>query len=139
MKAALAAPVSGAGAAGSGFPFSLEIPAIDYSKWGAVERKPMSRIRRVAATHLHRAWVSIPHVTQFDEADITELEAFRVQLNKEYEKQGVKVTMLAFMIKATVAALRKGRRTVWVPGALRPMFAAFRHLPGPIWRRLPLR
>ena len=72
-----------------------------------VERKEMGRIKKISGANLHRNWVTIPHVTNHDEADITELEAFRVQLNKENEKSGIKVTMLAFMIKAAVASLKK--------------------------------
>uniref|UniRef100_A0A0U1PAX7 Dihydrolipoyllysine-residue acetyltransferase component of pyruvate dehydrogenase complex n=1 Tax=Mizugakiibacter sediminis TaxID=1475481 RepID=A0A0U1PAX7_9GAMM len=72
-----------------------------------MESKPLSRIKKIAGANLARNWVMIPHVTQHDEADITDLEAFRVRLNKENEKAGVKVTMLAFLIKACVAALSK--------------------------------
>jgi len=68
---------------------------------------PLSRIRKISGANLARNWVMIPHVTQFDDADITGLEALRVTLNREYEKAGVKITMLAFLIKAAVAALRK--------------------------------
>ena len=82
-------------------------PKVDFSKFGAVERKDMSRIRKISGANLHRNWVMIPHVTNHDEADITDLEAFRVATNRENEKSGVKVTMLAFLIKACVAALRK--------------------------------
>jgi pyruvate dehydrogenase E2 component (dihydrolipoamide acetyltransferase) len=80
---------------------------VDFAKFGPVEAKPLSRIKKISGANLARNWVMIPHVTQFDDADITELEAFRVQLNKENEKSGVKVTMLVFLIKASVAALRK--------------------------------
>jgi len=80
---------------------------VDFAKFGAVERKDLSRIKKISGANLHRNWVLIPHVTNHDDADITELEAFRVQLNKENEKSGVKVTMLAFLIKASVAALKK--------------------------------
>ena len=82
-------------------------PKVDFAKFGPVERKDLSRIKKISGANLHRNWVMIPHVTNHDEADITDLEAFRVQLNKENEKTGVKVTMLAFMIKAAVAALKK--------------------------------
>jgi len=82
-------------------------PKVDFTKFGAVERKDMSRIKKISAANLHRNWVMIPHVTNHDDADITDLEAFRVLTNKENEKSGVKVTMLAFLIKACVAALRK--------------------------------
>jgi pyruvate dehydrogenase E2 component (dihydrolipoamide acetyltransferase) len=80
---------------------------VDFAKFGPVEARPLSRIKKISGANLARNWVMIPHVTQFDEADITDLEAFRLALNKENEKAGVKVTMLVFMIKAVVAALRK--------------------------------
>ena len=82
-------------------------PKVDFAKFGTVERKEMSRIKKISGANLHRNWVMIPHVTNHDDADITDLEAFRVATNKENEKSGVKVTMLAFLIKACVAALRK--------------------------------
>ncbi len=82
-------------------------PKVDFSKFGPVERKDMSRIKKISGANLHRNWVMIPHVTNHDDADITDLEAFRVSTNKENEKSGVKVTMLAFLIKACVAVLRK--------------------------------
>lgn len=85
----------------------LPWPKVDFAKFGAIEAKPLSRIKKISGANLHRNWVMIPHVTNNDEADITSLEAFRVQLNKEHEKTGVKVTMLAFLIKACVAALKK--------------------------------
>jgi pyruvate dehydrogenase E2 component (dihydrolipoamide acetyltransferase) len=85
----------------------LPWPKVDFTKFGVVERKDLSRIKKISGANLHRNWVLIPHVTNHEDADITELESFRVQLNKEYEKAGVKVTMLAFLIKACVAALRK--------------------------------
>jgi pyruvate dehydrogenase E2 component (dihydrolipoamide acetyltransferase) len=85
----------------------LPWPKVDFAKFGAVERKPVSRIKKISAANLHRNWVMIPHVTNHDDADITELEAFRVQLNKENEKAGIKLTMLAFLVKACVAALKK--------------------------------
>ena len=92
---------------GSGGLELLPWPKIDFAKFGAVERKDRSRIKKISGANLHRNWVVIPHVTNHDDADITELEAFRVQLNAEHEKAGVKVTMLAFLIKACVAALTK--------------------------------
>jgi pyruvate dehydrogenase E2 component (dihydrolipoamide acetyltransferase) len=85
----------------------LPWPQVDFEKFGPIERQGLGRIRKLAAANLHRNWVMIPHVTNHDDADITELEAFRVQLNKEQEKAGIKVTMLAFLIKACVAALKK--------------------------------
>ena len=96
-----------AAAAGGGIPGLLAWPTVDFSRFGTVERKDLSRIKKISGANLHRNWVLIPHVTHHDDADITELEAFRVQTNKENEKAGIKVTMLAFMIKATVAALNK--------------------------------
>ena len=96
-----------AAAAGGAFPGLLPWPNVDFSKFGPIERKDLSRIKKISGANLHRNWVVIPHVTNHDDVDITELEAFRVQLNKENEKSGVKVTMLAFLIKASVAALKK--------------------------------
>ncbi len=105
---AQAAKGGGAAAGGGGtFPGLLAWPSVDFAKFGEIERKEMSRIKKISGANLHRNWVIIPHVTNHDDADITELEAFRVQLNKENEKSGVKVTMLAFLIKAAVAALKK--------------------------------
>ncbi|WP_428419117.1 dihydrolipoyllysine-residue acetyltransferase [Methylibium sp.] len=94
-------------ASGGGGLDLLPWPKVDFTKFGPVERKDLSRIKKISGANLHRNWVVIPHVTNHDDADITELEAFRVQLNKENEKSGVKVTMLAFLIKACVAALKK--------------------------------
>ncbi|MGM9485644.1 dihydrolipoyllysine-residue acetyltransferase [Roseateles sp. NT4] len=102
-----AAPAGGAAAGGGAGLNLLPWPKVDFEKFGAVERKELSRIKKISGANLHRNWVVIPHVTNHDDADITELEAFRVQLNKENEKAGIKVTMLAFMIKAAVAALKK--------------------------------
>ena len=98
------APAAGAGGA---LPGLLPWPQVDFAKFGTVERKDLSRIKKISGANLHRNWVMIPHVTNHDDADITDLEAFRVTLNKEYEKSGTKVTMLAFLIKACVAALKK--------------------------------
>jgi pyruvate dehydrogenase E2 component (dihydrolipoamide acetyltransferase) len=100
------APAAGASGGGS-MPGLLPWPVVDFSKFGAVERKDLTRIQKLSGANLHRNWVLIPHVTNHDDADITELEAFRVQLNKENEKAGIKVTMLAFLIKAAVASLKK--------------------------------
>jgi pyruvate dehydrogenase E2 component (dihydrolipoamide acetyltransferase) len=80
---------------------------VDFAKFGPVETVQLPRIKKISGPALHRNWVTIPHVTNHEDADITELEAFRVQLNKENEKSGVKLTMLAFLIKACVAALKK--------------------------------
>ncbi|WP_224042694.1 dihydrolipoyllysine-residue acetyltransferase [Paraburkholderia unamae] len=85
----------------------LPWPKVDFAKFGPVDSQPLSRIKKISGANLHRNWVMIPHVTNNDEADITELEALRTQLNKEYEKAGVKFTMLAFVIKAVVVALKK--------------------------------
>jgi pyruvate dehydrogenase E2 component (dihydrolipoamide acetyltransferase) len=101
------APAAAAGGSGGAFPGLLPWPQVDFTKFGPVERKDLSRIKKISGANLHRNWVVIPHVTNHDDADITELEAFRVQLNKENEKTGIKVTMLAFLIKAAVAALKK--------------------------------
>ena len=104
-QAAKAPAVSGGGS-GVGLDL-LPWPKVDFAKFGPVERKDPSRIKKISGANLHRNWVVIPHVTNHDDADITDLEAFRVQFNQENEKSGVKVTMLAFMIKAAVAALKK--------------------------------
>jgi len=102
------APAAGAAPAGGGAALGLiPWPQVDFASFGPIETKPLARIRRISAANLHRNWVMIPHVTNHEEADITELEALRVQLNRENEKQGIKVTMLAFLIKACVAALQK--------------------------------
>ncbi|GKT25225.1 dihydrolipoyllysine-residue acetyltransferase [Acidovorax sp. SUPP3334] len=103
-KAQAAKPSAGGSGVGMDL---LPWPKVDFSKFGTVERKDLSRIKKISGANLHRNWVMIPHVTNNDEADITELEAFRVSTNKENEKSGVKVTMLAFVIKAIVAALKK--------------------------------
>jgi len=106
-RAAAAAAGPAAGADGGAALGLIPWPKVDFTKFGAVERKDMSRIKKITGANLHRNWVMIPHVTNHDDADITELEAFRVSTNRENEKSGVKVTMLAFLIKACVAALRK--------------------------------
>ena len=85
----------------------LPWPQIDFSKFGDIDVQPLSRIKKISGQNLSRNWVMIPHVTNNEVADITELEAFRVTLNKEYEKQGVKFTLLAFLIKACVQGLKK--------------------------------
>ena len=97
---------SGSGAGGEALGL-LPWPVVDFAKFGPIERRDMSRIKKITAANLHRNWVLIPHVTNHDDADITDLEAFRLLTNKENEKVGVKVTMLAFLIKACVAALKK--------------------------------
>jgi pyruvate dehydrogenase E2 component (dihydrolipoamide acetyltransferase) len=84
-----------------------DAPKVDFSKFGEVEEKPLSRIQRISGPNLHRNWVSIPHVTQFDEADITEMEAFRQASKDDAEAAGTKMTPLVFLIKAVVAGLKK--------------------------------
>jgi pyruvate dehydrogenase E2 component (dihydrolipoamide acetyltransferase) len=108
LSGAVAAAASGGGAiTGGGALNLLPWPNVDFSKFGPIEAKPLSRIKKISGANLARNWVMIPHVTQFDEADITDLEAFRVATNKQHEKSGLKLTMLAFLIKASVAALKK--------------------------------
>jgi pyruvate dehydrogenase E2 component (dihydrolipoamide acetyltransferase) len=109
MKTKAQSAKGGAAAAGGGgnFPGLPAWPTVDFAKFGPIERRDLSRIKKISGAALHRNWVMIPHVTNHDNADITELEAFRVQTNKENEKSGIKVTMLAFVIKAVVAALKK--------------------------------
>lgn len=85
---------------------ALPMPVIDFSQFGAIENKPLSRIKKLSGANLHRNWVTAPHVTQFDEADITDLEDFRKSMQADAEKRGVKLTMLAFLIKASVNALK---------------------------------
>jgi pyruvate dehydrogenase E2 component (dihydrolipoamide acetyltransferase) len=97
------APAGGDGAALGLIPW----PKVDFAKFGPIERKEMGRIKKISGANLLRNAIMIPAVTNHDDADITELEAFRVSTNKENEKSGVKVTMLAFLIKACVAALKK--------------------------------
>ena len=98
---------AGGGVTGGGALNLLPWPKVDFAKFGPFETRPLSRIKKISGANLARNWVMIPHVTQFDEADITDLEAFRVALNKENEKAGIRLTMLAFLIKASVAALKK--------------------------------
>lgn len=100
-----ATPVAAGGAEG-GFSV-LPWPKVDFAKFGAIEAKPLSRIKKISGANLHRNWVMIPHVTNNDLADITGLEDLRQTLNQENQKSGIKVTMLAFLIKAVVAALKK--------------------------------
>jgi pyruvate dehydrogenase E2 component (dihydrolipoamide acetyltransferase) len=104
--AAPTAAPSGASADGAALGL-LPWPKIDFTKFGPVETKPLARIKKISGANLHRNWVMIPHVTNHDECDITELEEFRNRLNKENEKSGVRVSMLAFMIKAAVGSLKK--------------------------------
>jgi len=106
LAAAVQMKASGASSDGAALGL-IPWPKVDFSKYGAVDRKDLPRIKKISGANLHRNWVMIPHVTNHDDADITDLEAFRISTNKENEKSGVKVTMLAFLIKACVAALRK--------------------------------
>jgi pyruvate dehydrogenase E2 component (dihydrolipoamide acetyltransferase) len=108
--AAAAGVASGAGAIGAAAMGGRELanwPKVDFAKFGPVVDQPLSRIKKLSGANLHRNWVAIPHVTNHDDADITDLEAFRNLLNKENEKRGIKLTMLAFLIHACVAALKK--------------------------------
>lgn len=104
VKKQLASPASSAASSGAGIP---PIPSIDFSKFGETELRPMSRIKQATAKNLHRSWLNVPHVTQFDEADITELEIFRKNQNAELVKSGQKLTPLAFMVAACVSALKQ--------------------------------
>ena len=110
VKHAIAGGGASSGARGGAGFADLGLPAwpkVDFAKFGPVEAKPLTRIQKISGPALTRNWVMIPHVTQFDEADITELEAFRAKVNEENAKSGVKVTPLAFLIKAVIAALKK--------------------------------
>jgi pyruvate dehydrogenase E2 component (dihydrolipoamide acetyltransferase) len=104
VKQSLAQPRGTAGG-GNGLQV-LEMPVIDFAKFGAIESKPLSRIKKISGANLHRNWVSIPHVTQFEEADISEMEAFRKELSAEYAKESFKITPLAFMLKAVAISLK---------------------------------
>ena len=101
------AAASSAGAADLGGMTLLPWPKVDFAKYGPIERQPLSRIKKLSGANLHRNWVRIPHVTNNDEADITELEAFRVKLNEEHAKNGPKFTLLAFLLKACAVALKR--------------------------------
>jgi pyruvate dehydrogenase E2 component (dihydrolipoamide acetyltransferase) len=103
VKAELSKPHGGAGAALDLLPW----PEVDFAKFGPVELKPLSRIQKISGANLHRNWVMIPHVTQFEGADITELEALRKESNEEIKEEGVKITVLAFLMRASAAALKK--------------------------------
>ena len=101
--AAPAAAAAAAPAGGMGIP---EIPAQDFSKFGPIESKPLARIKRLSGPHLHRSWLNVPHVTHGDEADITEIEAYRKELDGAAKDKGYRVTLLAFLMKAAVSALK---------------------------------
>ncbi|MGJ4802852.1 dihydrolipoyllysine-residue acetyltransferase [Luteimonas sp. SDU82] len=106
MSGATAAPAGAPVAGGAGLNL-LPWPKVDFAKFGEIEEKPLPRIKKISGANLARNWAMIPHVTQHDDADITDLEALRVALNKENEKAGIKLTMLAFLIKASANALKK--------------------------------
>ncbi len=101
VKALSAAPA--AAADGAAIP---PIPEVDFAKFGEIEVQPLSKLHKLTAANMHRSWLNLPHVTQFDDADITELEAFRAEMKKEAERRGVKLTPLPFLLKAAAAALR---------------------------------
>ncbi len=107
VKGALQAPATAQAATGGGGLDLLPWPKVDFTKFGEIERKQLSRIRKLSAANLARNWVMIPAVTYHEEADVTDLEAFRQQINAEQAKAGVKLTMLAFIIKAVCSALKK--------------------------------
>jgi pyruvate dehydrogenase E2 component (dihydrolipoamide acetyltransferase) len=107
MSGTTAAKGAGPATGGSSGLNLLPWPSLDFAKFGETTLQPLSRIKKISGPNLHRNWVMIPHVTQFDEADITELEEFRKASNAAMDKSGVKLTMLAFVIKACVAALKK--------------------------------
>ena len=106
IKGELAKPRTENMGAGLGALATLPMPIIDFIQFGEIEHKPLSRIKKISGANLHRNWVTAPHVTQFDEADITDLEEFRKSMQADAEKRGVKLTMLAFLIKASVNALK---------------------------------
>ena len=106
VKGELAKPRTENMGAGLGSLATLPMPVIDFSQFGEIESKPLSRIKKISGANLHRNWVTAPHVTQFDQADITDLEDFRKSMQADAEKRGVKLTMLAFLIKASVNALK---------------------------------
>jgi pyruvate dehydrogenase E2 component (dihydrolipoamide acetyltransferase) len=95
---------AGASSAGIGIP---EIPAQDFSKFGSIEIRPLTRIKRLSGPHLHRAWLNVPHVTHHDEADITELDAYRKELDATAKDKGYRVTLLAFLMRASVSSLKQ--------------------------------
>jgi pyruvate dehydrogenase E2 component (dihydrolipoamide acetyltransferase) len=100
-RAGAPAPVAGGGLD------LLPWPTVDFARFGVVKRVALSRIKKISGANLHRNWVQIPHVTNHDDADVTELEVFRVQMNKELERSGVRISMLAFLVKVAVAALKQ--------------------------------
>jgi pyruvate dehydrogenase E2 component (dihydrolipoamide acetyltransferase) len=105
LRGPAAAPAAAAAPTGGmGIP---EIPAQDFSKFGPVETRPLPRIKKISGPHLHRAWLNVPHVTHIDEADITEIDAYRKELDTAAKEKGFRVTLLAFLMKASVSALRQ--------------------------------
>jgi len=104
VKQTLAAPAKPSSGIGLDLPAA---PKVDFSKFGPIEEQPLSRIKKISGTHLHRSWISVPHVTQFDEADISGLEDFRKGQKALAEKQGVKLTFMPFLMKACAAALKQ--------------------------------
>jgi len=104
VKAFVKAVMQGGALAGGGLP---KVPEVDFARFGAVEIKPLSRIKRISGPRLQAAWINVPHVTQHDEADITDLENLRKELKSDAEKIGAKLTPLAFLVKASVAALKE--------------------------------
>lgn len=107
VKAFTKSIMSGEKLANKGAFITPEIPPVDFSKFGEIEQKPLRRIRRLGGQSLHRSWITVPHVTQFDEADITELEAFRKSKLESAKAEGVRLTLVTFLIKAAVVALQK--------------------------------
>jgi pyruvate dehydrogenase E2 component (dihydrolipoamide acetyltransferase) len=111
VKAAMSRGAGSPAAASSGGSLGglnlIPWPKVDFTKFGEIELQPLNRIKKMTAANLGRNWVMIPAVTYHEDADVTDLEAFRVETNKDNEKKGVKITMLAFLMKAAVAALKK--------------------------------
>jgi len=102
VKRAMESPAAAGGGLGV-----APMPEIDFSEFGEVETKPLTKINKLTGQNLHRNWVTVPHVTQFDKADITDLETFRKQLNREHEKDGLKITLVSFLMKALVSAMKE--------------------------------
>nr|WP_281367373.1 2-oxo acid dehydrogenase subunit E2 [Nocardioides kongjuensis] len=98
------APAAGGSPAGAGIPV---VPEVDFSKFGPVRRVPLSRIKKISGPHLQRSWLNVPHVTHSDEADITELDVYRRELDEAAKADGYRVTLLSFLLKAAAATLRK--------------------------------
>ena len=121
------AAVAGAGVAAGGIP---EVPAQDFSKFGPVEVRPLTRIQRLSGPALHRSWLNVPHVTHDDEADITDLDAYRSELDAAAKTEGYRVTLLAFLMKASVCALREFPRfnTSLTPGKDALIYKSYYHL-----------